>query len=118
MAPISTENDPVKVVETYISNNQVMIFSKSYCPFCKRVKALFDGLNVEYTALELDLEENGESIQAALANKSGQKTVPNVYINGTHIGGNDDTHRLHQEGGLLKLIKSHNFDYDLVSQII
>jgi len=93
-----------------------MIFSKSFCPFCKQVKALFDSLGVKYTALELDLVENGAEMQAALLEKSGQKTVPNSYINGTHVGGASDVKQMHADGTLLPLLNAskHNFEYDLV----
>lgn len=61
---------------------------------------------------------NGAEIQSALVEKSGQRTVPNVYINGEHIGGADDTTAKHSKGELLPLIQktSHNYDYDLVSE--
>lgn len=60
---------------------------------------------------------NGAEIQGALVEKSGQRTVPNVYINGEHIGGADDTTAKFKSGELLPLIQktSHNYDYDLVS---
>ena len=41
-------------VEAYIKENKVMVFSKTTCPFCTRIKQLFESLGVKYTALELD----------------------------------------------------------------
>ncbi|KAJ5748246.1 uncharacterized protein N7511_009942 [Penicillium nucicola] len=73
-----------------ISDNAVVVFSKSYCPYCDASKKLLDGLNAKYTTLELDLEEEGSAIQAALAEISGQRTVPNIFIQQKHIGGNSD----------------------------
>ena len=55
-------------------------------------------------------------MQAALLEKTGQRTVPNVFINGKHIGGHDDTMKLAGEEKLLPMINAdnHNFDYDIV----
>ena len=49
--------------------------------------------------------EEGDAYQALLLEISGQKTVPNVFINGNHIGGCDDTLKLDAEGKLVELVK-------------
>ncbi|CAG7949660.1 unnamed protein product [Penicillium nalgiovense] len=76
--------------QSLINDNAVVVFSKSYCPYCDSSKKLLDGLNAKYTTLELDLEEEGAAIQSALAEISSQRTVPNIFINKKHIGGNSD----------------------------
>ena len=92
-------------IEDLISTNKVMLFSKSYCPFCKATKKLLDSKKVEYVAYELDLEPQGAALHAQLKDISGHKTVPNVYINGKHIGGNDTMQELEQAGKLDELLK-------------
>lgn len=116
MPPISPTLPPNQLVEEYIKQSKVIIFSKSFCPFCKQVKELFDSLNVAYVALELDLIDNGKEVQEALKAKSGQNTVPNTYINGVHLGGASDTKAKHADGSLLPMLERarHSFDYDLV----
>lgn len=117
MPPINTAGlQPAQVVEKCIAENKVMVFSKSFCPFCHKVKDLFKKINVAYEVLELDLIENGNAIQAALQEKSGQRTVPNVYISGDHVGGADDTFAAHASGDLMKLVNkaTHSYDYDLL----
>ena len=52
MAPVA--GSPLEQVEAYIKENKVMVFSKSTCPFCVRIKQLFESLGIQYTALELD----------------------------------------------------------------
>merc|ERR1719391_1332277 len=103
-------------VEKLITNNKVMVFSKTTCPFCVKIKQLFDSLKIKYEVLELDQEADGPAIQAALAEKSGQRTVPNVFINEKHVGGCDDTFKLHNENKLMGLVQagSHSYDYDIV----
>jgi len=50
--------------------------------FCKRAKGLLESLNIEFHAVELDQHANGRGIQAALLDLTGQRTVPNIWING------------------------------------
>ncbi|CAL9779840.1 unnamed protein product [Musa acuminata subsp. burmannicoides] len=92
-----------KAKET-VSSNPVVVFSKTFCPFCVRVKKLLDKLGARYKAIELDVESDGSNIQAALAEWTGQRTVPNVFIGGKHIGGCDDTLAKHQQGKLEPLL--------------
>ncbi|XP_047182146.1 glutaredoxin [Vigna umbellata] len=89
-----------------VSSNPVVVFSKTYCPFCVRVKQLFASLGVTYKLLELDVESDGADIQAALLEWTGQRTVPNVFIGGEHIGGCDNTTDLHNQGKLVPLLTS------------
>ncbi|CDM33352.1 hypothetical protein DTO013E5_10180 [Penicillium roqueforti] len=76
--------------QSLINDNAVVVFSKSYCPYCDSSKKLLDSLNAKYTTLELDQDEEGAAIQSALAEISNQRTVPNIFINKKHIGGNSD----------------------------
>jgi len=112
-------------------NGLVIIFSKSYCPYSKRAKAL---LLETYTitpapyVVELDLmtqevprpqshsdpsvdDDNtppstlGRKLQDLLATLTGRKTVPNITINSQSLGGSDDIVRMDTEGTLIDEIK-------------
>ncbi|KAI0977613.1 glutaredoxin 3 [Xylaria arbuscula] len=90
--------------EGIIEKNAVAVFSKSYCPYCQATKRLLDSVGANYYAIELDQVDDGAAIQNALAEISGQRTVPNIYIGQKHIGGNSD---LQSKSGELKdLLKS------------
>jgi len=89
------------------------MFSKTTCPYCAKVNNLFNELNVQYTVFELDLENNMSDLQDALVQKSGQRSVPNVFINQKHVGGCDDTLKAHAEGTLLPMI-ANKFEYNLI----
>ena len=54
---------------------------------------------------ELDEMPNGYAIQDELYRKTGQRTVPNVFVRGQHIGGNDDTQAAYRSGKLQKLLR-------------
>ncbi|XP_043699082.1 glutaredoxin-like [Telopea speciosissima] len=87
-----------------VSSNPAVVFSKSYCPYCTSVKQLLSELKATYKVVELDVEGDGSDIQSALKEWTGQRTVPNVFIGGNHIGGCDATVAKHQEGKLVPLL--------------
>ncbi|KAJ4883547.1 Glutaredoxin-C4 [Raphanus sativus] len=91
-------------VKKTISSHKIVIFSKSYCPYCRRAKSVFSELNQVPHVVELDEREDGGSIQSALGEIVGRRTVPQVFINGKHIGGSDDTVDAHESGELAKLL--------------
>jgi len=93
-------------VDNSIAENKVTIFSKSYCPYCKRVKGLFSDNfpDVKFHVIELDEREDGDPIQKYLYEKTGQRTVPSVFVNQQHIGGNDDTTASWESGQLSELL--------------
>ena len=82
-----------------------MVFSKSYCPYCTATKELLNGMGIEAKVIELDKIDEGSEIQGALLNISGQRTVPNVFIRGKHLGGNDDTQAAARSGKLAEMLK-------------
>lgn len=73
-----------------IDDNAVAVFSKSYCPYCASTKSLLTQLGAKFYLMELDQVDDGEAIQDALQDITRQRTVPNVFINHKHIGGNSD----------------------------
>lgn len=96
-------------VKELIGKNQVFVASKTYCPYCQAaLKTLFDDLHVSKSkslVLQLNTIDDGAEIQEALAEINGQKTVPNIYIDGKHIGGNSDLQELKNSGKLEELLK-------------
>ena len=92
-------------IEKDIKDNKAMIYSKSYCPHAKATKDLFAAQNLAAKIIELDNVGNGAEIQNTLKQMTNQGTVPNVFINGKHIGGNSDVQALHQQG---KLVSTYN----------
>jgi glutaredoxin 3 len=82
----------------------VVIYSKSYCPFCTKTKDLFKGMGVEAKIYELDNMDDGADIQAALGEMTGQRTVPSVFIAGKHLGGNSEVQTANGSGALKELL--------------
>lgn len=90
-----------------------MVFAKSWCPHCKKTKELlkkseFEGCTI--TIFDLDKmpegSPKGPALQYVLAEKTGQKSVPSVWINGEFLGGNDVTQEKFADGELMKMIST------------
>ena len=67
-----------------------MVFSKTHCPYCKKAKEEIKKLEPSFGLMELDEVKDGADVQAALLELTGQRTVPNIFVNGKHVGGCDN----------------------------
>lgn len=93
-----------QLVEKAIADNAVAVFSKSYCPYCKQAKNTLAQVTKNFYVIELDQDENGADIQNYLREKTGQSTVPNIFISQEHIGGNSDLTSLNSSGKLKSML--------------
>ncbi|XP_024184249.1 monothiol glutaredoxin-S6 isoform X2 [Rosa chinensis] len=86
---VEASSSPSAFVQNVIYSNKIAIFSKSYCPYCLRAKRIFSELHEQPYVVELDLRDDGGQIQSVLLDVVGRSTVPQVFVNGKHIGGSD-----------------------------
>ena len=91
--------DYMDIIKELVKDNKVMVFSKTTCGACDKLKSLFkqNGLS-NYKLIEVNEHPNGDYIYSALKKFSGRYSVPNVYIKGQSIGGYDETHVLAKNG--------------------
>mmetsp|Transcript_21713 Transcript_21713/g.34005 ORF Transcript_21713/g.34005 Transcript_21713/m.34005 type:complete len:170 (-) Transcript_21713:131-640(-) len=92
-------------VKSAISDNKVMVFSKTFCPFCVKAKKTLDSLSVDYEVMELDKRDDGPQIQDLMVDITGGRSVPRVFVGGDFIGGGDDVVAKSQSGELQELLK-------------
>lgn len=83
-------------------NRKVIMYTKSYCPFCVKAKQLLKNKNV--TVTEIDITNNESLIEEMLSKTAGRKTVPQIFIDDFHVGGCDDLYELNDKGELDKLL--------------
>lgn len=82
----------------------VKMYTTLVCPFCIRAKSLLKqrGVNeIEEVRVDLNPEE-----RLAMMERTGRRTVPQIFIGDTHVGGCDDLVALDQRGGLLPLLQA------------
>lgn len=80
----------------------VMMYSSGVCPYCTMAERLLKNKGVaeiEKIRIDLDPQQRAEMMQ-----KTGRRTVPQIYIGDTHVGGCDDLMALDRAGGLAPLL--------------
>jgi len=75
----------------------VKIYTTPYCPYCVRAKRLLERKAVPFEEIDV---ANDDEARIALAERTGLRTVPQIFIGDEHVGGSDDLHALEQEGKL------------------
>ncbi|MCB8875475.1 glutaredoxin 3 [Acidisoma silvae] len=76
---------------------QIEIYTQPYCPYCTRAKALLDSKGAAYKEIDAP---NGTPERAESRTRTGRTSVPQIFIDGKHIGGCDDLVALDRQGGL------------------
>jgi glutaredoxin 3 len=80
----------------------VTIYTTPICPFCVRAKSLLGKKGVTYD--EVDVMMDQKAREEMLAKSGGARTVPQIFIGDTHVGGCDDLYALDREGKLDPLL--------------
>lgn len=79
----------------------VTIYSTTWCPYCVAAKRFLDSKGVPWSEIDLTGDDDA---RAALVEKSGRRTVPQIYVGEVHVGGYDDLRALDNRGGLMPLV--------------
>lgn len=77
---------------------EINIYTREYCGYCARAKALLDSKNVKYT--EHDATYSQELRQEMIQKANGRSTFPQIFIDDHHVGGSDELHALDRAGKL------------------
>jgi glutaredoxin 3 len=80
----------------------VEIYTWHTCPFCHRAKDLLNAKDIDFREYDITGNEDARIKMSERAN--GRRSVPQIFINGEHIGGCDDLHALEHEGRLDTLL--------------
>jgi len=83
---------------------KVEIYSKFTCGFCMRAKMLLNQKQVEFH--EIDISNDTTLRNEMIQRSGGANTVPQIFINGQHIGGCDDLYTLHSQNRLDELLQA------------
>lgn len=80
----------------------VEIYTTPFCPYCHAAKRLLDRKGVGYA--EIDVSRDPDLRMAMIQRAKGRRTVPQIFIGDTHVGGSDDLHALEAAGKLDPLL--------------
>ena len=79
---------------------EIEIYSSLRCPFCHRAKKLLSDKGVSFKEIEVDAALRDEMVKRS----NGARTVPQIFIDGKHIGGSDELAALDRAGGLDQML--------------
>jgi glutaredoxin 3 len=82
----------------------ITIYTRGWCPYCSAAKDLLDEKGAAYT--EIDIEKKPEARQEMVQKAGGRTTVPQIFIDGRHVGGCDDLYALDGNGRLDPLLQA------------
>ena len=68
-------------------SNEIIVYSTQVCPYCVAAKNLLKSKNLDFKEIMVDKDPEQRAI---MMEKSGRTSVPQIFINGTHVGGYDD----------------------------
>ncbi len=82
---------------------KVVMYTASWCGYCARARRLLKSKGAEVE--EIDVDDRPEA-RAEMVARTGRRTVPQIFIGETHVGGSDDLMDLDASGGLEPLLNS------------
>ena len=82
---------------------KVEIYTTMWCPFCHRAKGLLTAKGAPF--MEIDVDMTAGARDEMVARSGGRRTVPQIFIDGRHVGGSDDLAALERAGKLDALLK-------------
>ena len=82
--------------------NTVTLYTTDTCPYCRNAKALLANRGAEVR--EINIESQPGKFQEMLSRSGGRRSVPQIFIGQTHVGGFDELARLDRQGSLLSML--------------
>jgi cysteine synthase A len=98
-------------------DNTVVLFALEWCEVCWSVRKLFAEYEIPYRSIDLDSvayqdDNQGGKIRKAIEQRTGLKTIPQIYVGGKHIGGASETFDACRDGSLAKMLEENNVSWN------
>jgi cysteine synthase A len=120
--PRSLDAEAERFVTDIVRDEPVVLFALEWCEFCWSVRKLFARLGIEYKSVDLDsvayqAGDRGGKIRAVLAARTGSKTIPQIFIGGTHVGGATDLFDAWKSGSARDLLANRGVAFDAAADL-
>jgi cysteine synthase A len=121
-APAEIDADAATFVAQLVRDEPVVLFALEWCEFCWSVRKLFAQLGIAYRSVDLDsvayqANDRGGKIRAVLAERTGAKTIPQIFIGGQHVGGCTDLFDAWRAGSVQGQLEAHGITYDRAANV-
>ena len=105
------------VDETVCESRRVLMFALQWCEFCWAVRRLFERAAIPLHSIDLDSAEYrkddwGGRIRGALLERTGQPTIPQIFVGGNHVGGSTEAFDAFNDGSLARMLDDADVPYD------
>ena len=102
---------------THDPENPVVLFALEWCEFCWSVRKMFAEYEIPYRSIDLDSvayqdDNQGGKIRKAIEQRTGLKTIPQIYVGGKHVGGASETFDACRDGSLAKMLEENNVSWN------
>jgi cysteine synthase A len=119
---IEIDAEAARFVTELIRDEPVVLFALEWCEFCWSVRKLFSQLGIKYRSVDLDSVEYqandlGGRIRAVLADRTGAKTIPQVFVGAEHIGGCTELFDAWRDGSMQRRLIKNGIDYDAAADV-
>ena len=102
-----------EILKKTLEDNKAVIFSKSWCPYCRRAISILENADVDHLVYDLEEEVDGDAVHEAVAAIAGRTSVPQTFISGKLLGGCDDLTAAKDSGDLAKLLDEAGLSHNL-----
>jgi glutaredoxin 3 len=85
-----------------MTDAKILMYSADWCGYCARARRLLDAKGLHYEEIDVDVVPGA---RAQMQERSGRSTLPQIFIDGAPIGGNDELYALDADGRLDSLLK-------------
>jgi cysteine synthase A len=113
-AAVPTDAEAERLVDELLADpaQPVVMFALEWCEFCWAVRKLFAALGIPLRSVDLDSVpyqrgDLGGRMRPVLAERTGSRTIPQIFVGGTHVGGCTDTFDAYRDGRLKALLAAH-----------
>jgi cysteine synthase A len=102
---------------THDPDNPVVLFALEWCEFCWSVRKMFSKYEIPYRSIDLDSvayqkDNLGGDIRAAILERTGLRTIPQIYIGGKHIGGATELFDAAKDGSMAELLEKSDITWN------
>lgn len=115
--------DPEALLEVRetVAARPIVLYALEWCEFCWSVRRMFQDAGIEYLSVDLDsaayrVDNRGGKIRTALSEMTGSPTIPQIYVNGEHLGGATETFDAYNSGKLREMLDRMSIDMMVTSE--
>jgi cysteine synthase A len=120
--PVAIDADAERLVAAILHDEPVVLFSLEWCEFCWSVRKLFAALGIAYRSVDLDsveyqVNDLGGKIRAVLAEQTGARTIPQIFVGGAHVGGCTELFDAWRDGSMQRRLEQNGVAYDVDAKV-